>query len=65
MSKDTIDYAMVEAINQLGHVMGIGTIAECAESQEVVDQLRRLGVDFAQGHAMGSPMTMEGWKLLH
>ncbi len=65
MSKDTIDYAMVEAINQLGHVMGIGTIAECAESEEVVDQLRKLGVDFAQGYAMGSPMPMDGLKLLH
>ncbi len=65
MSKDTIDYAMVEAINQLGHVMGIGTIAECAESEEVVDQLRKLGVDFAQGYAMGSPIPMDGLKLLH
>ena len=65
MSKDTIDYAMVEAINQLGHVMGIGTIAECAESEEVVDQLRKRGVDFAQGYAMGSPMPMDGLKLLH
>ncbi|MEM8843524.1 MAG: EAL domain-containing protein [Pseudomonadota bacterium] len=65
MSNDTIDYAMVDAINQLGHVMGIGTIAECAESEEVVDQLRKLGVDFAQGYAMGSPMPMDGLKLLH
>ncbi|MBL4700006.1 MAG: EAL domain-containing protein [Phycisphaeraceae bacterium] len=65
MSKDTVDYAMVEAINQLGHVLGIGTIAECAESEEVVEQLRKLGVDFAQGYAMGSPMPMDGLKLLH
>ncbi|MFK7794890.1 MAG: EAL domain-containing protein [Gammaproteobacteria bacterium] len=65
MSNDTIDYAMVEAINQMGHVMGIGTIAECAESEEVVEQLRKLGVDFAQGYAMGSPMPMDGLKLLH
>ena len=65
MADDTIDYAMVEAINQLGHVMGIGTIAECAESQEVVEHLRKLGVDFAQGYAMGSPIPMDGLKLLH
>lgn len=65
MVDDNIDYAMVDAINQLGHVMGIGTIAECAESQEVVDHLRKLGVDFAQGYAMGSPIPMDGLKLLH
>lgn len=62
MIDDTIDHAMVEAINQVGHIMGIGTIAECAESIEVVDMLRELGVDYAQGYAMGSPVPIEGLK---
>ncbi len=62
MIDDTIDHAMVEAINQVGHIMGIGTIAECAESEEVVDMLRDLGVDYAQGYAMGSPVPIEGLK---
>ncbi|MGH1538302.1 MAG: EAL domain-containing protein [Gammaproteobacteria bacterium] len=62
MIDDTIDHAMVEAINQVGHIMGIGTIAECAESEEVVDMLRELGVDYAQGYAMGSPVPIEGLK---
>lgn len=65
MAIDNVDYAMVEAINQLGHVMGIGTIAECAESEEVVDQLRKLGVDYAQGYAMGSPIPLDGMKSIH
>ncbi len=64
MLDDTIDHAMVEAINQVGHIMGIGTIAECAESEEVVEMLRELGVDYAQGYAMGSPIPIEGLKLL-
>ncbi len=62
MIDDTIDHAMVEAINQVGHIMGIGTIAECAESEEVVEMLRELGVDYAQGFAMGSPVPIEGLK---
>jgi len=62
MIDDTIDHAMVEAINQVGHIMGIGTIAECAESEEVVDMLRKLGVDYAQGYAMGSPVPIEVLK---
>ena len=65
MIDDTIDHAMVEAINQVGHIMGIGTIAECAESDEVVEMLRELGVDYAQGYAMGSPVPIEGLKQLH
>ncbi len=64
MIDDTIDHAMVEAINQVGHIMGIGTIAECAESDEVVEMLRELGVDYAQGYAMGSPVPIEGLKQL-
>ncbi len=65
MIDDTIDHAMVEAINQVGHIMGIGTIAECAESDEVVEMLRDLGVDYAQGYAMGSPVPIEGLKESH
>ena len=64
MIDDTIDHAMVEAINQVGHIMGIGTIAECAESEEVVEMLRELGVDYAQGFAMGSPVPLERLKQL-
>jgi len=64
MIDDTIDHAMVEAINQVGHIMGIGTIAECAESQEVVNMLRELGVDYAQGYAMGKPAPIESLKQL-
>jgi EAL domain-containing protein (putative c-di-GMP-specific phosphodiesterase class I) len=64
MIDDSIDHAMVEAINQVGHIMGIGTIAECAESEEVVEMLRDLGVDYAQGYAMGSPVPIEGLKQL-
>jgi len=64
MIDDSIDHAMVEAINQVGHIMGIGTIAECAESEEVVEMLRDLGVDYAQGYAMGSPIPIEGLKQL-
>ena len=65
MIDDAIDHAMVEAINQVGHIMGIVTIAECVESEEVVEMLRELGVDYAQGYAMGSPMPIEGLKQLH
>ncbi len=49
----------------LAHLMGIRTIAECAESHEVVDQLSKLGVDYAQGYAMGSPMPLDGLTIIH
>lgn len=65
MNQGKMDNAMVEVINQLGHLMGIRTIAECAESPEVVDQLSKLGVDFVQGYAMGSPIPLDGLTIVH
>ena len=55
MCGNAIDKAMVEMINHLGHVMQTNTIGEYAETREVVDTLRKCGVDFAQGYALGYP----------
>jgi diguanylate cyclase (GGDEF)-like protein/PAS domain S-box-containing protein len=55
MSEDPIDRAMVEAINNIGHVMGKKTIAEFVENEEILADLREIGVDFAQGYGIGRP----------
>jgi len=55
LGEDPVSLAMVEAINHLGHVMGIQTIAEYVESPEVLEKLRALGVDYAQGFAIQQP----------
>lgn len=55
MCSDSIDHSMVEAINRLGHVMGLRTIAEFVEDQATLEALRRLGVDYAQGYALHRP----------
>ncbi len=55
MLEDPRDHAMVAALNQLGHALGIQTIAEHAGSQAMVERLRALGVDYAQGYALGWP----------
>jgi EAL domain-containing protein (putative c-di-GMP-specific phosphodiesterase class I) len=59
MIADPINQAMVAAINEVGHIMGIQTIAECAESPAIVTQLTKLGVDYAQGYAISTPMPIE------
>lgn len=57
MAVDPIDRAMVESINNIGHVMGIQTIAEFVESDQVLDILREIGVDFAQGYRIEEPQV--------
>ncbi|MEA2603298.1 MAG: hypothetical protein QOF89_4290 [Acidobacteriota bacterium] len=55
---DPLDRAMVESINQVGHVMGLRTIAEGVTSAAVVERLRLLGVDFAQGNWISPPRPL-------
>ena len=55
MESDPVDIALVQAINQIAHVMGIQTIAEFVESQFIFECLRDIGVDYAQGYGIGHP----------
>ncbi len=55
VADNPIDIVMVEAITKIAHVMGIKTIAEYVESQKVMDKLKELGVDYAQGYLLGKP----------
>jgi len=59
MNVDPVDYAMVEAINQIGHVMGLYTIAESVENSVVLGRLRTLGVDYAQGFGLHEPVLLD------
>ena len=54
-----INRAMVDAINQIGHVMGIATVCEYVENGAVLRILDELGVDFAQGYHIGKPQPIE------
>ncbi|MGM0593786.1 MAG: EAL domain-containing protein, partial [Pseudomonadota bacterium] len=49
MVRDRVDRAMVESINEIGHIMGLKTIGEYAEDESVLLALERAKVDFAQG----------------
>ena len=58
IADNEIDHAMVESINHIGHIMGMQTIAEFVESQEVLEKLIDLGVDHVQGYQLGRPQPL-------
>jgi diguanylate cyclase (GGDEF)-like protein/PAS domain S-box-containing protein len=58
MMGDRVKRAMVESINQIGHVMGIQTIAEWVENRQTLDALKELGVDYAQGFWLCRPQPL-------
>ncbi|HET7201951.1 MAG TPA: EAL domain-containing protein [Steroidobacteraceae bacterium] len=55
---DPIDREMVRSINEIGHLTGKQTIAEFAENEEIINMLRSLGVDYAQGYGIASPQRI-------
>jgi len=48
----------VEAVNRIGHIMGLKTIAEWVESDAILAKLKQMGVDYGQGYALGYPRPL-------
>lgn len=55
MLNDKKDRAFVQTIVALAKELGIRTIAEYVETDEVLDQVRAIGIDYAQGYLIGKP----------
>jgi diguanylate cyclase (GGDEF)-like protein len=62
VAEDAVDESMVKAIREVGHAMGIETIAERVESREVLDKLGSLGVEFAQGYYIARPESIQSFE---
>jgi diguanylate cyclase (GGDEF)-like protein len=57
---DRNSQATVRAIVELAKGLGIETVAEYVETEEIAAEIRRLGVDYAQGYAFGRPEPLGG-----
>ena len=62
VADDHIDESMVVAISQVGHAMGIETIAERVETKKVLDKLGSLGIEFAQGYYIARPTSVQSFQ---
>jgi len=59
ITDNRISESMVAAITQVAKVMELETVAEYVESNKTRKLIEKLGVDYAQGHAVGKPVPIE------
>ncbi len=58
ITDNRISESMVAAITQVAKVMELETVAEYVETKEARKLIADLGVDYAQGHAVGKPIPL-------
>ncbi|HET7635109.1 MAG TPA: EAL domain-containing protein [Burkholderiales bacterium] len=58
IANDPMGKAIVDAINRIGHTLGMQTVAEVVTDQRTFDTLKALGVDFAQGYFVAEPEAL-------
>ncbi len=55
MMENKIDKAMVNSIHQIGSVMGLKTIAEFVENDDIMNELKKMGINYGQGYGIHKP----------
>ena len=56
--RESSNFAIVQFVNELAHMMGMQTIAEFVEDAITLDYLKDLGIDYAQGYHIGKPLPL-------
>jgi diguanylate cyclase (GGDEF)-like protein/PAS domain S-box-containing protein len=65
IARDPTARAAVQAINTVGHTLHMRTVAEHVSSPKILEHVRAIGVDYAQGFTLGKPMPVEECMLKH
>ena len=58
ISHNLISQALVEGFNRIAHAMNLETIAEFVEDDTILEKLREIGVDYAQGYGIARPVPI-------
>ena len=59
MHINKIDHAMVRSIHSVAEAMNIKTVAEFVENEEILKELKTIGVHYGQGMHLGSPVAIK------
>jgi diguanylate cyclase (GGDEF)-like protein len=58
MAVDPMDYAIVDAVNRISHILGMQTVAESVENAETLAKITALKIDYAQGYFIAQPEAL-------
>jgi EAL domain-containing protein (putative c-di-GMP-specific phosphodiesterase class I) len=59
VSESEVSRSMVSAIVEIARVMGIQTVAEYVENEQILDTIRDIGIDWGQGYFLGKPVRLK------
>jgi diguanylate cyclase (GGDEF)-like protein len=59
IARNYLDYALVESIHKIGVSLGLQTVAEYVESEEIARKLTQIGVTLGQGYFLAAPRPWE------
>lgn len=61
--QDPTQLAFVQAIQTVAKSLGKKTVAEFVENEEIIQELRKLGVNYSQGYFIGKPAGEDQFKV--
>jgi EAL domain-containing protein (putative c-di-GMP-specific phosphodiesterase class I) len=59
VAKNYLDFALVESIQKIGTSLGLATIAEYVENEDILKKLIQIGVTTGQGYYLSPPKSWE------
>jgi diguanylate cyclase (GGDEF)-like protein/PAS domain S-box-containing protein len=59
MANDPMDYAIVDSINRISHILGMRTVAESVEDAGTLARITEMGLDYAQGYFVAEPEALD------
>ncbi|MDM3871146.1 EAL domain-containing protein [Porticoccus sp. W117] len=59
MVGNEVNYSIVKSVHDIGHALGMETVAEWVEDAETVELLKEVGVDYIQGYVISAPFPIE------
>jgi EAL domain-containing protein (putative c-di-GMP-specific phosphodiesterase class I) len=59
ITRNDVDFALVRSITEMGHYLKKKVIAEYVSAEDILETVKSIGVDYAQGHVHGLPGLLD------